>query len=1240
MRRATVAFVLSLLALGGFLSGIAMNVSAATPAGIVYSVPVVLSNSAQQPTPVPFQQMVVVNSSRFASYESAYLYNVEFLYSNGTVIPSWLESGNSYESQTTIYWLKLLSQIPAGGTLTVYLGFGAPSARLMDGKTVGEAPQLSVPYGSLDSGRAVFGFYDNFAGTALNGSSWETANATATVSDGLEVSLSPPGGYVVSAGRFGPGTAFDGYVTSVGDVDNIGYVNPGEPLPSAQGSYAGAFVRLACGNTYPDQWNSNGEANGCGGADGSLLSTEGSAGVYSVHVLSATSSEQYFDCGTGGSRQPIANDPPGYPSGVGIEGVNPASLQWARVRNLPPSNSMPAVTVNGVPSDEGVSCTGAGAKPHGDLTISVTPATGTQILVDGNVVASDTSLFTFAGLPFGVHNVVAYNPSYLYNSTEVDLESAHASVSLSLERGTGVPGEYSPWEPIGPYKLLLGPPMIPPSGSDQANSGHLGTMAIDDSNPNVMYVATGSSADPTYGPYGDAGIFKTTDGGKTWTPANYGLPLDPVSSLLMNQTNPEELLAGFWSAGVYRTTDGGGYWYRVADYPFVTGLTAVNGSVFAGTGGYFTGGGGSVVKGTGFGTEWSTVLTTSVEVTAISASGPYVYAAGGDLWRSKDLGASWTQIKSPSNDVVEVSASPANPQSLYVLCGNAAFASSGVEPDGAYYSGDGGATFAPVPALSGYRVIDFDPSNASVIWTQGSYTARISFDGGASWANPYQTAVGSPVGDLHNLYFVPTEDGAIYALSDQGVFRTADFGADWQSANGNLFDFLVYGFGISGDGTQIVASMQDYGAPQTRDGGETWSFGNLSGAYGIPEGAIVYTNPADPSWVYAFNPGDNALAESDNGGLNFNVVLTVPGSAGPTATSNSLFAVDPSDGSLVYFGSPAGVYLGSDFGLRWSLLAGSPGDVSSVWVAPAGTLFVSNSTRLYRYSAGRWSESGGVSFPVGSMAFDPRSPGTVLLAPGGGAPATLYLSEDGGASFRSLSSDPFRFPFTPPPPMGYASTRVNLLFLNTTGDPLVAATTEGVYLSTNVGESWTPISYNLLSGQATWLAYTDQNLYLSTFGEGIVEMKDFSLGTLPATLNGVAEPGVDSVTVNGSAVGIFDGHFQEFLKPGDYQVSVSSPIGSQTYSLSLSPMQVYNFTASVSGTATSTTATSVSSTGATSTTTSTSGSASTKTAGGGGILEFPYQAVVAAVFTGALVVSYLLHRRGLRPSGSAPRTVS
>ena len=128
-----------------------------------------IKNTQSSATPSPFQQMVNITSAdngwQLIS-NGNFGQNVEFFYSNGTIIPSWLES---YTGSNAIWWLKLGS-IPAGSSITVYMGIASTSTNLFNTVNDGEAPQIpcgSTPtsscsnYAEYDDGADVFLAYFN-----------------------------------------------------------------------------------------------------------------------------------------------------------------------------------------------------------------------------------------------------------------------------------------------------------------------------------------------------------------------------------------------------------------------------------------------------------------------------------------------------------------------------------------------------------------------------------------------------------------------------------------------------------------------------------------------------------------------------------------------------------------------------------------------------------------------------------------------------------------------------------------------------------------------------------------------------------------------------------------------------------------------------------------------------------------------------------------------------------------------
>ena len=190
------------------------------PSGIQYYVPINLTNSQSTATPANFQQMLTFNALSICTPAlcAPHLNNTEFFYANGTVIPSWLESGagitNNYgsndiaSSSNVIAWVKLAPSgfIPASGSNTIYMGFAANTVNLFSNTITGEAPQLSSTYAEYDDGASVFTNYWNFNGTTLSSpfTSVIGTDGSVSVNNGLSITLSTPswGTYVISSSTF------------------------------------------------------------------------------------------------------------------------------------------------------------------------------------------------------------------------------------------------------------------------------------------------------------------------------------------------------------------------------------------------------------------------------------------------------------------------------------------------------------------------------------------------------------------------------------------------------------------------------------------------------------------------------------------------------------------------------------------------------------------------------------------------------------------------------------------------------------------------------------------------------------------------------------------------------------------------------------------------------------------------------------------------------------------------------
>jgi hypothetical protein len=317
------------------------------PNGIVYSVPITVTNTQSVATNAPYQQMISVDSSKYGGYEAANLQNVEFFDSSGSVIYSWLESGNSNSSTNSIYWLNLPNGIAAKSSSTMYLGFASQTTNLFNGVTIGEAPSLSATYGQYDNGHNIFSFYDNFAGTTLStlwvDNSAQTEN-TFTIDNGIIVS---------------PAQAFNNW-TSINSVNTFsqGVTEFYGTIPTGDGlaTFDGVLVGLICQKGWDSMIGCVAGSYGLITKDGGNWNTAeglffGSANIYSLYVPSATSSLRLAEVNYGSTISGNSN-PLTLPQPIGFQnqrrsGLTLGPIFWIRERAYPPNGVMPTVLVNG-----------------------------------------------------------------------------------------------------------------------------------------------------------------------------------------------------------------------------------------------------------------------------------------------------------------------------------------------------------------------------------------------------------------------------------------------------------------------------------------------------------------------------------------------------------------------------------------------------------------------------------------------------------------------------------------------------------------------------------------------------------------------------------------------------------------------------------------------------------------------------------------------------------------------------
>ncbi|MEM3862214.1 MAG: hypothetical protein QW203_07025 [Thermoplasmatales archaeon] len=338
----------------------------------IYTYKITLSNTTSTATSPNLQVRLNINFASLISNINADLGNIRFSsdQAGNNLLYAWLESapqgtftqGSSVSSYTSSnVWVNLGNNvIPANGSLTIYMQV-LSSGTEFDGVYWGANPLWTSTYGQYDNGANVFSFYDNFAGTSLNTSKWQTSVGTGwtvSVDNGLTISGS------------GTSSANDVYINSINPVVNSGqilegYINQGNGSSINERGMIGA----SSSNTAAQVWDYGGStgdtiAGWSAGKNSAAyiiqsetilngaytylqsISSNSNLNIYSVAI---TSSAVYTWYNYGAVTSTTSDVPPTplYVSlsvySVGNGGSVNMFYQWVRVRTFPPNGTDPVL---------------------------------------------------------------------------------------------------------------------------------------------------------------------------------------------------------------------------------------------------------------------------------------------------------------------------------------------------------------------------------------------------------------------------------------------------------------------------------------------------------------------------------------------------------------------------------------------------------------------------------------------------------------------------------------------------------------------------------------------------------------------------------------------------------------------------------------------------------------------------------------------------------------------------------
>jgi photosystem II stability/assembly factor-like uncharacterized protein len=402
----------------------------------------------------------------------------------------------------------------------------------------------------------------------------------------------------------------------------------------------------------------------------------------------------------------------------------------------------------------------------------------------------------------------------------------------------GVPGEplvyYFGGTGGGVFKTTDGGHVWTPITDGQIRFGSIGSIAVADSDHNVIFVGTGESAIRGNASHGD-GVYKSVDAGKTWT--HVGLEdteqigqirVDPRDPNLVYVAALGHMAGPNAERGVFRSKDGGKTWQKVLFKSDKAGaidlaMDARNPRVL-------------------YASFWEVVRK------------PWTFESGGPdsgIWKSTDGGDTWTELTHnpglPKGVLgrIGVTVSPANPERVWALIE--------AQEGGIFRSDDGGKTWAKENGDNSikqrawyYSQVFADPKNENTVYAVNTALFR-STDGGKTF-----TTIRNQHGDNHDMWIAPEDPNRFIESDDGGAQISFDGGKSWSTEDNqptaqfyrvsvdNDFPFHIYG-AQQDNSTVAIVNRSNSGAITTSD----WH--DVGGG----ESGWVVADPLNSNFVYA-----------------------------------------------------------------------------------------------------------------------------------------------------------------------------------------------------------------------------------------------------------------------------------------------------------------------------------------------------------------------------------------------------
>ena len=546
-------------------------------------------------------------------------------------------------------------------------------------------------------------------------------------------------------------------------------------------------------------------------------------------------------------------------------------------------------------------------------------------------------------------------------------------------------------------------------------------IVVDPRDANVVYA---SSMGHVFKPNADRGVYKSTDGGRSWKKVLFVDDRTGAITVVMDQRHPNTLYASMYEAyrtpwtlqsggagsGLYKTTDGGAHWTNLTHTP-------------------------------GFPSGPLGRIGVSVAQSDPRIVYAIVQAKEGGVFRSTDGGAHWTRTNSDwklrqrAFYYMSLYADPTNANVVYAP-----------EVDGLFVSRNGGKTFERLRTPHGdNHIVWVNPRNPNVLLEGNDGGATVSTDGGKTWSGEHN----QPTGQFYHVGIDDQFPFHVYgAQQDEGSFQGPS-----ASKNGSIslgeWERAAYGestFVVPQPGDTNVTYGSGYFSIFQRYDKSIGEYRSVSPWPLYQEGSASNELKYRLAWTHPilFTPSKDALLvgsqyvlRSDDQGQTWkeispDLTRNDPKTEAPTGgpvdldqTSAEVYpyveslAVSPLDKAEIWAGSSDGlVHVTQDGGAHWSAVTpqGLPmrAEITSIEAShsAAGTAYLTASAYMlddfhpYVYQTtdyGRhWSRITN-GLPQDEYAFtvrqDPKAPSLLFVT----TRSTVYASVDGGANWQSLA---------------------------------------------------------------------------------------------------------------------------------------------------------------------------------------------------------------------------------------------